>query len=159
MRMLLASIVGVLVVVLPAQGARQAESKAMTIRLVSITTKYKLLKDVAPVNTFSSGDTFWARSSLRNEVPQFGKPKGAVIGSDVSTFTVVSLTTGDVTVAAKLPGGTLRAAGRIRQRDRLQRIRVVGGTGVFAGARGVAETSPLNANGDRARNVYRLQLP
>ena len=85
------------------------------------------------------------------------KERSTAWRSDVSTYTVVSTTKGEVKVTAKLPGGTLRAAGRTGG-ERLQRIPVLGGTGAFAGARGVTE-SPLNASGDRARNVYRLQLP
>ena len=158
MRWLLAFALGVLVAALPAQGASQADSRSMTVRLISITTQFKMLKDQAPKREPNRGDVIWAKSTLRNEVAQFGRPKGAVVGSDVSTYTVVSATKGDVTVTAKLPGGTLRAAGRIGQ-ERLQRIPVLSGTGAFSGARGVTETSPLNASGVRALNVYRLQLP
>jgi hypothetical protein len=158
MRRVVVLMCGVLVVAFAAQAAPASESKSMTIRLVSITTRYKVLKDVAPKNEFNKGDVLWARSTLRNEVAQFVRPKGAVVGSDISTFRAVSAVAGDMRVIATLPGGTLRAAGRISQ-GHLQRVAVLGGTGVFAGARGVAVTTPLDASGDRARNVYRLQLP
>ena len=140
---------------LPAQGAPR---KSMTIRLVSITTQESVLTDAAPAGKLGTGDVFWAKSTLRNEVPQFGKPKGAVVGSDVSTYTIVSATKSDMTTTVKLPGGTLWVTGRVGQ-ERLQRITVLGGTGTFAGARGVAEISPLDARGDNSRNVYRLRLP
>ena len=158
MRLFVATMLGLLLVALPAQGARQSESKAMTIRLVSVTTKTKVLKDVAPLKTTSKGDVFWAKSTLRNEVPQFGKAALTIVGSDVSTFAVVSAVKGDVKVTVSLPGGTLRAAGRVGS-ETPQRIRVLGGTGVFSGARGVAESRPLGPSGNRAENVYKLQLP
>jgi len=159
MRTALALILSALVITLPAEGASRSESKALTIRLVSITTKFKVLVDKPPKREYGKGDVISAKSTLRNEVAQFGKAKGAIVGHDVSTFTVVSATTGDVKLTATLPGGTLRAAGRIGQQEKVERIPVRGGTGAFAGARGVEETSALGASGLRARNVYRLQLP
>lgn len=82
------------------------------------------------------------------------------MGSDVSTFTLVTLahSVGDVKVTVTLPGGTLRTAGRTRD-SRVQVTPVTGGTGMFAGAKGTCEVRSLNANGDKASNVYRLQLP
>jgi len=38
-------------------------------------------------------------------------------------------------------------------------LRVIGGTGRFAGARGVVEVRLLDLRSRRALNVYRLQLP
>lgn len=157
MRSTLAVMLGLLLVALPAQGYRAADSKTMTIRLVSITTKFTLLVDQAPKGVPNKGDVLRAKSTLRNRVPQFGKPKNAIVGSDVATYTVVSATQADVKVAARLPGGMLRSAGRIRDGDPTQTIRVTGGTGIFAGARGTNATSPLPGK-DRALNVYRLQL-
>jgi len=130
----------------------------MTIRLLSITTSYKFLVDKAPKGEAGIGDVIWAKSTLKNSVAQFGKPRGAVVGSDVATLTVTSPTSGDMKVQAKLPGGTLRSAGRIGE-SRAPVIRVTGGTGAFAGARGTVEVISLNAAGDRTINVYRLRLP
>ena len=76
--------------------------------------------------------------TLRNAVPQFGKPKGAIVGSDVGTFTVVSQSSGLAKTTAKLPGGTVRSAGTIRQRSP-ERVPVTGGTGAYKDARGVME--------------------
>jgi hypothetical protein len=131
----------------------------MTIRLISTTTKYKVLVDRAPKQEINKGDVLWAKSILRNAIAQFGKPKGAIVGSDISTYTVVSITpgVGDEKVTT-LPGGTIRAVGRIRE-TLAQTIRVTGGTGTFANASGSGEVRSLNASGDRTLNVYRLQLP
>jgi len=160
MRCAVALTLGALAVALPAQGAPRAESRVMTIRLVSITTEFKVLVDMAPKQQYGKGDVIWAKSTLRNEVAQFGKAKGAIVGHDVSTYTVVSETKGDVKVTATLLGGTLRAAGRSGE-EKVERIAVRGGTGVFAGARGVMETSEIAGQTSvrYARNVYRLQLP
>lgn len=61
-------------------------------------------------------------------------------------------------LTVKLPGGTLRAAGRVRENGPLL-IRVLGGTGDFANARGTSEARSLNASGTLSLNVYRLKLP
>jgi hypothetical protein len=130
----------------------------MTIRLISTTTSYRVLTDREPRNTISPGDVIWAKSVLRNAVAQFGKPKGAIVGSDVGTITVLSATKAEVKVTATLPGGTVRSTAR-NDVSGSQNMRVVGGTGAFENARGVCEVSALNASGSRARNVYRLRLP
>ena len=118
---------------------------------------YRLLVDRAPKQELNRGDVIWQKSVLRNAVAQFGKPKGALVGSDTGTYTVVSLTQGDVKVTTRLPGGTVRAAGRTG-RERVQVIRVTGGTGDFANARGTVEVRSLGSD-TRALNVYRLRLP
>jgi hypothetical protein len=130
----------------------------MMIRVVSITTDSKLIPDKAPKGVPNVGDTLRAHSNLRNELAQFGRPKGALVGSDVVTLTFQSLTMGAVKVIAKLPGGTLRAAGPISHAgDARATIRVTGGTGVFAGARGTVSSTQLTR--ERDSNLYRLQLP
>ena len=71
---------------------------------------------------------------------------------------MVASAEGNVRVTATLPGGTIRSSGK----DRLgpdPALRVTGGTGRFAGARGVVEVRLLDARTRRALNVYRLQLP
>jgi hypothetical protein len=149
---------GVLATALPALGASGAASETMTIRLVSITTSAKVLRDLPPTNVANGGDVVWAKSQLLNERPQFGKPKGAVVGSDVTTATYVSASVGDVKATVRLPGGTLRVAGRFRTGGPGKTtVRVTGGTGAFRGARGTCTVS--QQRGLRALNVYRLQLP
>ena len=115
----------------------------------------KMLVDRAPKNSFSIGDVIWAKSTMGNQVAQFGRPQGSLVGTDVATFTLVSSAKGDVKLTTKLPGGTLRAAGRVGP-EQVGHIRVLGGTGAFADARGVCES--FNQGGDRVI-VYRLQLP
>jgi hypothetical protein len=140
---------------IPAQGA---DSKAMTIRVISTTTALEVVKDREPTNALSAGDVLRARSTLRNAVAQFGRPKGAVVGGDVGVVTMVSSTEGNVKVTASLPGGTIRLSGRDTAVSN-ESLRVIGGTGKFAGARGVVEVRLLDLRTRRALNVYRLQLP
>ena len=123
MRWVLGLLLGAFLCALPAYAARSSGSKTMTIRLVSVTTQHKVLVDRAP-KQFSIGDVIQAKSTLRNEVAQFGRPKGARVGTDVATFAVVSRTRGHVKVTTTLPGGTLRAAGRIGQ-EPVETIRVL----------------------------------
>ncbi len=148
---------GVFVLALPAHAARQAESSTMTIRLKSTTVSVKVVRDRAPKRVLNAGDVLSARSILRNAVPQFGKPKGAIVGGDVGAFTVVTASLSDAKGTTRLPGGTIRTAGRVRD-ARTQTIRVTGGTGTFANARGTCTVTTLDRGG-LALNVYRLQLP
>jgi hypothetical protein len=154
---LVAALVVTLAVALPAQAAPDAQSQAITIRLVSITTQVVARKDVAPKQRVSKGDVFWQRSQLLNAVAQFGKPKGALVGSDTGTLTVVSATAVHSTGTAVLPGGTIRFAGRASGTSG-STIPVTGGTGRYAGARGELALGPLDARGARTSNVYRLTL-
>jgi hypothetical protein len=130
----------------------------MTIRLVSTTTSLKALVDRAPKRVVSKGDVVWAKSRLQNAVPQFGKPKGARVGSEISTFTLVTRSAGDIKVTATLPGGTVHAAGRVLA-TKIETIRVTGGAGKYANARGTATTRAFSRRRSRSLNVYRLQLP
>jgi Dirigent-like protein len=149
---------GLVVLTVPAQGAREADSRAMTIRLISTTSALEVLTDRAPKNVLSSGDVVRAKSILRNAAAQFGRPKGAIVGMDVGIVTLTSATAGDLRVTAALPGGTIRSRGRDEVANS-ESLRITGGTGTFAGARGVCEVRTLNVRLGRALNVYRLQLP
>jgi hypothetical protein len=156
---LLAAAVAVLAVALPAQASVDAPTASLTIRLLSVTTQVGLQKDVAPKNVASQGDVLWQKSVLRNAVAQFGKPKGALVGNDRGTMTLVSRTVFDTSGVAVLPGGTIRFAGRQSATANDGSIPVTGGTGRYAGARGRLEVRSLNADGTRTSNVYRLTLP
>lgn len=156
----IALLVAAALVLLAAPAADSRTSGSLTIRLVSVKESDGWLKDGDPRGEPNAGDVFWVTSTLRNAVPQFGRAKGASVGSDVSNVRVVSTSPAvdDVTFVAKLPGGLLRGTGRVRE-GRTDRIPVTGGTGKFAGARGVLESSRLDGNGDRSVNVFRLRLP
>ena len=135
----------------------------MTIRLLSQVTADGVGVDYAPKGVASKGDVAWGRSVLRNQVPQFGYPKGAIVGSDYETFTILSGgglgATALVRVRVSLPGGTLRVQGRVSANSLSETFAVVGGTGSFAGARGTQYVRDLNRDGSRSVNIYHLRLP
>jgi hypothetical protein len=146
----------------PREGATASAPKSGTIWLLSA------YSSKSPTHEPNPGDVFSVKSTLHSR-PQFGRP-GAMVGSDIRTVTVLSRWKLDVKVTAKLPGGTLRAAGRIARESR--RLPVLGGTGVFAGARGVLDTwlpclhpcfgddmSLFGPPIEAPVNRYRLQLP
>lgn len=148
-----------LVVALPAQAVPDSPAESLTIRLISVTTQVRLQKDVEPKQVASKGDVIWQKSILRNAVAQFGKPKGALVGSDTGTITLLSTTLVDNKGVTVLPGGTLRFAGRSGGDVVSLTLPVTGGTGRYAGATGKLEVRALNASGSRTTNVYRLTLP
>jgi hypothetical protein len=160
MRWIAVFVSSVFLMALPAHASHRGASATMTIRLISTATDGGWLHDGEPQGDLNKGEVFWIKSTLRNAIPQFNRPKGAIVGSDVTTIKVVSTSPAidDATLVTKLPAGTLRGAGRVRE-TKTQVMPVTGGTGKFAGARGTLESTSLDANGDRSLNVYRLRLP
>jgi hypothetical protein len=140
-------------------GGAAAPAKTGThrvvIRLLSKNTIVSF-SDKVPKNKISPGDRIVSTSTLRNEVAQFGKPRGAVVGRDRATVTIVSDTAYDMNGYAVLPGGRVLFAGRVRAVGKPEVVTVSGGTGAFAHARG---TSTASGAGAAALNVYRLTLP
>ena len=162
------TLLGSLLLIVPAHGASQAATEARTIRVVSVTVGSKVMVDKAPRGILSAGDTVWAKSSLRNERPQFGKPKGARVGSEVAIYTFESLAIGTVRVTTTFPGGTIRSSDRRAYEGCCAtQSQVTGGTGAFAGARGTLRSEHLTGGQivnltltqGRRLNIYRLQLP
>jgi hypothetical protein len=133
----------------------------MTIRLVGTASSSRYLVDHAPKGYPNKGDVVRATSNLRNAVAQFGRPKGAIVGSDVWITTIVIPPFGkvDVKVATTVPGGTIRSVGTLTATQMTGSFRVVGGTGRYASARGALSLGNFSASASRAVIVYRLQLP
>lgn len=75
------------------------------------------------------GRSSWT-SRLENETPQFGKPAGATVGSELG-FSDGYRTSG----AIRLPGGVLEFGGPVKPKGNL-RLAITGGAGAFAGATG-----------------------
>lgn len=152
---------GLLVLAIPAQAAHRAESESQTIRLVSKALTAKVTFDRPPKGSANKGDQVTVTSRLTNAVAQFGRPKGAVVGSDLAVITIVSYSALSlrqrIRAAVKLPGGTIRIDGVTTESKRT--VPVVGGTGAFARARGTCEIRDLEPDGDPALNIYRLRLP
>ena len=149
-----------LLLAVPVQAGRHSESKVMTIRLVSKTVSSRVLVDRAPKDEPSKGDVQRAQLNLRNAVAQLGRPKRALVGTGVAVGSVTSLTPLRVRteLTAKLPGGTIRAAGMYAAQSRLD-LPVVGGTGAFAHAGGTLRVDGFSPDALTALMTYRLRLP
>jgi hypothetical protein len=130
----------------------------LTIRVLATVTTARPV-DLPPRNVQNRGDRVFVESQLTNAVPQFGQPKGSIIGRDYSTITYLSPTERLVSVQITLPGGGLRLRGKLKVDDpaAVIRIPVVSGTRDYSGATGFSEAR--SASGSRTLNVYRLQLP
>ena len=133
----------------------------MTIRLIASAASSRYLVDHSPKGYPNKGDVVRETSTLRNAVAQFGRPKGAVVGSDVWITTIVIAPFGkaDVKAVTTVPGGTIRSVGTVTATQMTGTFRVVDGTGTYADARGTLRLRNTNSSGSRAMIVYRLQLP
>jgi hypothetical protein len=141
---------GSVVVALPSVAV--AASPPKVIRLTAVTSLVRK-HDVAPKGP-SAGDTVLDQDRVLNAAPQFGKPAGAVVGSDTGTFTYAS---DRVTFAGSvtLPGGKLVIHGTVVFHGTTSYVLpVTAGTGAFKGAHGTLTVSGGSAK--RALNVYRL---
>lgn len=132
----------------------------MTIRLIGSAASSRYLVDHSPKGYPDKGDVVRETSTLRNAVAQFGRPKGATVGSDVWITTIVIPPFGkaDVKATTTVPGGTIRAVGTVTATQMTGTFRVVGGTGKYADARGTLSLRNINASGSRAVIVYHLRL-
>ncbi|HEX5583587.1 hypothetical protein [Gaiella sp.] len=133
-------------------------SRTMTIRVLASVTKATPV-DLPPRNVQNKGDRVFVESQLRNAVPQFGRPKGSIVGIDYSTITYLSSTKRLVSVQVTLPGGglRLRATLDVSNPDALVKIPVISGTRDFNGATGYSEAR--SASGEQTLNIYHLRLP
>ncbi len=157
-RTLVAALLCMLFVALPVQAAPNAGTRTISIRLISTTYSAKTIEDRAPKNVVSKGDVIVITSFLRNAIAQLGSPKGAVVGGDSATFTVLTSTQADLRLEMSLPGGTLWGGGRIHF-GHVQTYPMTGGTERFVHARGTGESRALAPNRDPRMKVYRLRLP
>jgi hypothetical protein len=143
-----------LAAVLAGAASGAAQSSRLVVRLIS-DNKIAGAVDKAPKGKLSAGDSITTTSTLRNQVAQFGKPKGALVGRDRAVNTFLSATAYTVTGYAVLPGGRILFQGRVTKSG--GSVNVTGGTGRYAHARGTVGGEDLG--GTRAINIYRLTLP
>jgi hypothetical protein len=133
--------------------AAQAEKLTFAVTSVSVSAKSN---DKLPKGS-SKGDTIVYHDRLVNAAKQFGRAKGAVVGSDHGTMTFTSAHTATFSGTAVLPGGTLTLSGKVvALPGKTIAIPVTGGTGRFTKARGYVLVGPGQA---RALNTYTLTLP
>jgi hypothetical protein len=144
---------------LPETASDAVAAKSVTIRVLVIRAA-RSIKDVPPktmnLGEFTRGDTIRTTDILRNAVPQFGKPKGARVGTGHGVTVVLSSQMARSDGVARFPGGTVHTHG-VGKISPNPTVAIVGGTGLYAGATGVAEFSHL-ANGVTL-SVLRLQVP
>jgi hypothetical protein len=150
MRVTLAlSVAAAVAALVPAAASAAGPS---TIQVVSVTVK-STSKDKPPKGP-SAGDTTVMRDRLVNAVAQYGRKKGAVVGSDSGTMRILSKTSARFDGIAHLPGGTLTLKGKIAAGPNQSiLIPVTAGTGVYQGARGFVVVGPGTK---RSLNVYHL---
>jgi hypothetical protein len=147
--------VSLLAVVTALAVAPAAEAKKLTIAVTSVSISVKPT-DVAPKGA-SKGDTVAYRDRLVNAKAQFGRAKGAAVGSDRGTMTFTSAHAARFSGVAVLPGGTIRLEGKVSALpNKTLVIPVTGGTGRFAKAKGFVLVGP---GSKRALNTYALTLP
>lgn len=136
-------------------AATGASSPPSVIRVISLTATDHPV-DLPPKGV-SVGDHDSGTDKLVNQVPQFGKPSGAVVGSDFFSETLIAPHVIKIVGGAKLPGGTLAFKGRLLILTNGTLVApVVGGTGVFAGAHGTTTASAVKGHPNQELNVYRL---
>jgi hypothetical protein len=147
-----------LVMALPAAAADAADAESVTIR-VYVEEVTQSIKDVPPKTLvryeYTKGDTIRGTESLSNAVRQFNKPIGAKVGSDRYVIVAVAYEKVRADFVTRFPGGAVHAHGVGKPGS--GKVPIVGGTGLYAGATGVAEGRHL-PNGKKL-NIYRLRIP
>jgi hypothetical protein len=132
--------------------ASAAQAKTITFSVTSVSISIKPT-DLPPKGT-SKGDTIQQRNRLLNTSARFGRPKGAVVGSDHGTMTFTSAHAASYSGVVVLPGGTVKLKGTVVSlAGNMLVIPVVGGTGRFAHAHG---SLLVGSGGKRTLNTYRL---
>jgi hypothetical protein len=129
-------------------AAPAAGSRAIVITVRSVTTA-SIPSDRAPKGA-SKGDRVLLRDRLLNVRKQFGKPAGAMVGTDEGVLVLTSATSATFDGVTTLPGGTILLHGVFR--EGIGTYSVAGGTGRYAHARGRVEIG----NGPSPLNTYRL---
>ena len=150
---LLAGVGAALAVMALTAGSAAAGTLTITVRSVTVS----LVRHDTKPKGFSKGDTIVNRDRLVNAVAQFGRKKGATVGADRTTTTFTSADTAVITGTVTLPGGTLTLGGKlIGLTNGELAVRVVGGSGKYAHAKGMLT---VGTEPDNVLNTYRLVLP
>ena len=132
-----------------------ANAETLTIKVTSVSITQKVT-DRAPKG-WGNGDTIVYKDRLVNAAAQFGRAKGAVVGSDRGTMAFTSAHAATFTGVAVLPGGRLTLHGSVVSlTGKRLAIPVTGGTGRYAQAKGYLLVGP---GAKKALNTYVLTLP
>jgi hypothetical protein len=140
-------------------AANGAHRSTVVIRVKSVQTFGRVVHDEPPV-TLSKGDVIVERDKLYNAARQFGKPVGALVGTDQAKITLLAGNTATLSGSASLPDGTLSFKATVHLISAGSTpIPIVGGTGRYAHARGSVTESSAAAGGNTALNTYKLTTP
>ena len=131
---------------LPAAGQARS-TRTLDIKVISVLSGYS-----------QSKTSLRMTDKLYNLVPQFGRPKGALVGSDSGTLKKAGHISFSFSGVARLPGGTLNVRGQVVGGESVSNLNIAGGTGRFAGARGVVVIREMSGGQGRASNVFHLTL-
>jgi hypothetical protein len=96
-----------------------------------------------------AGDRFWFHDEIYTWK---GTGRGVHVGHANVVATMLAPGVGEITGVASLPGGTLSIVGENHFGSRSQTLAVVGGTGVFAGARGEITVRDLGRDVETSTN-------
>jgi len=100
------------------------------------------------------GERFWFHSDFYK---WNGTRRGAHLGHANASGVVLPAETMEVTGVASLPGGTITVVGQ-EGMQRGSTLAVVGGTGVYATARGEVVIQPLGGDESKSADVVRLWI-
>jgi hypothetical protein len=154
-RVRLLALTGIAALVLTA--AAGARSDTTVIRVISVATAVRTHDE--PPKGPSKGDYVIVDDKLTNEVAQFGKKKGALVGTDHAIEKNIGSNRVLVDGIARLPGGTIHFKGELKVAPSgIAAVAVVDGTGDFESAKGTVAIANLTRDGKTARNVYVLRL-
>jgi hypothetical protein len=145
----------------PSLAAHSRAWSPTTIAVISIDISDHS-SDVPPKGK-SVGDSFSGTARLVNEWAQFGKTKGASVGSERTNLRVISARPvryyGEI--FTRLPGGTIHANGVLSTPTSpgdTPHMRVIGGTGVYAGVTGMVYLYDLPGRpANKELDLYRLK--
>jgi hypothetical protein len=138
-------------------GTAAARPEATVIRVVSVATATKTHQ--ASPKRPTKGDYVIVDDRLVNAVAQFGKKKGALVGTDHAVETNIGGNRVTIDGFARLPGGTIRFKGELKfASNGTASVPVVGGDGDFQFAKGTVVITNLSKDGKTALNVYSLKL-
>jgi Dirigent-like protein len=153
MKMFLSWLAAALLVGAVALPATAATVPPRTIVVTSVTLNF-VTHDKGAKGP-SRGDTEISHDRLLNAKAQFGRKKGARVGSDSGTLTFTGAHTATFKGKADFPGGTLTLSGGVYtlQNGDLV-IPVTGGTGAFEGMTG---TLTVGTGKNHVRNTYTLK--
>lgn len=114
-------------------GTARATTTTLSVRATEV---YHELKDLPPVGTLNPGDKLVYTERLTSN--------GKVVGY---SFWTLSFTGSDYPLDAvtKLNGGTMRVHGVMHGLTPIRSLRITGGTGRYAGARGTLTLKPVTS--------------